>query len=147
MVPVDREIVRALYKPSQWRAARDPREYDRRSIYLIAKRNLRLPFFEVFDAPTLATSCPKREASTHAPQALELLNGRLANDLAAAFADRLRRETGGVPSQAIHRAYALAVGRAPTPKEEALAREFLRDGALEEFALALFNLNGFLYVP
>ena len=79
-----------------------PAERDRRTIYLIAKRNLRLPFQEVFDAPTLATSCPRRETSTHAPQALELLNGRLANDLAAAFAARLRREAGGVPSQTVH---------------------------------------------
>jgi hypothetical protein len=147
MVSVDREIVDSLYKPSQWQVVGDPREHDRRSIYLIAKRNLRLPFQEVFDAPALATSCPRREASTHAPQALELLNGRLANDLAAAFAERLRREADGVPSQAVHRAYRLAMGRPPTPREEALALEFLRDGALREFTLALFNLNGFLYVP
>jgi hypothetical protein len=147
MVPMDRAIVQALYKPSQWQVARDPAEYDRRSIYLIAKRNLRLPFMEVFDAPTLATSCPRREASTHAPQALELLNGRLSNDLAEGFAARLRRETDGVPSQVIHRAYLLAIGRPPTPREEVVALEFLRDGPLEEFALALFNLNGFLYVP
>jgi cytochrome c553 len=147
MVPVDRAIVEALYKPSQWQVPRDRAQHDRRSIYLIAKRNLRLPSLEVFDAPTLATSCPRREASTHAPQALELLNGRLSNDLAAAFAARLRREAAGVPSQIVHRAYALALGRPPTPREEALALEFLRDGPLEEFALALCNLNGFLYVP
>jgi Protein of unknown function (DUF1553)/Protein of unknown function (DUF1549)/Planctomycete cytochrome C len=147
MVPVDRAIVQALYKPSQWQVARDATEHDRRSIYLMAKRNLRLTMLEVFDAPALATSCPRREASTHAPQALELLNGPLANELAAAFAERLRRETGGVPSQAVYRAYLLSLGRPPTPREEALAREFLRDGALREFTLALFNLNGFLYVP
>jgi hypothetical protein len=147
IVPVDRGIVQALYKPSQWKVDRDPAEHDRRSIYLLAKRNLRLPFQEVFDAPTLATSCPRREASTHAPQALELLNGRLANELAAAFAGRLRRETGGVPSQIVHGAYWLAMARSPTPREEALSLEFLRDAPLEEFTLALFNLNGFLYVP
>ena len=49
----------------------------RRSVYLIAKRNLRLPFMEVFDAPDVQISCPRRESSTHAPQALELLNGDL----------------------------------------------------------------------
>ncbi len=69
------------------------------------------------------------------------------DDLAEGFAARLRRETDGVPSQVIHRAYLLAIGRPPTPREEAVALEFLRDGPLEEFALALFNLNGFLYVP
>ena len=55
----------------------------------MAKRNLRLPFFEVFDAPALLTSCARRESSAHAPQALELLNGALSNDLAASFAHRL----------------------------------------------------------
>ena len=52
--------MRALYKRSQWQVARDPAEHDRRSIYLVAKRNLRLPMLEVFDAPSLTTSCPRR---------------------------------------------------------------------------------------
>ena len=88
-------LVKLLYKPSQWQVARDPAEHDRRSIYLFAKRNLRLPFLEDVRRPDPGDSCPRRESSTHAPQALELLNGRLSNDLAAAFADRLARETGG----------------------------------------------------
>ena len=147
MVPVDREIVQLLYKPSQWQVARNATEHDRRSIYLIAKRNLRLPFLETFDAPALLTSCPRRESSTHAPQALELLNGRLSNDLAAAFARRLESETGGDPERVIPRAYLLALGRLPTPVERALSLEFLRQQPLREFTLAVFNLNGFLYVP
>ena len=68
MVPVDPELTKLLYKPSQWQVpARDPAEYDRRSIYLFAKRNLRLPFMETFDAPASLTSCARRESSTHAP--------------------------------------------------------------------------------
>ena len=117
MVPVDPDMIRLLYKPSQWKVARDAAEHDRRSIYLIAKRNLRLPFLEVFDAPALMTSCGRRESSTHAPQALELLNGRLANDLAASFARRLEAESGGDPSKVVSRAFALALGRAPTDRE------------------------------
>ncbi len=53
MLPVPQGIVDQLYKPSQWQVARDEAERDRRSIYLIAKRNLRLPFLEAFDAPAL----------------------------------------------------------------------------------------------
>ncbi len=147
MVPVAPGIVSLLLKPSQWQVARDESEFDRRSIYLIAKRNLRLPFMETFDAPALLTSCSRRESSTHAPQALELLNGPLSNELAGAFADRLRKETGGESRCAVDRAYRLALGRPPTPREQALALEFLRDQPLTEFTLALFNLNGFLYVP
>jgi hypothetical protein len=146
MVPVDPEIVALLNKPGQWQVAKDPAEFDRRSIYLHAKRNLRLSFMESFDAPALQTSCPRRESTTHAPQALELLNGRLSNDLAESFARRLEDETGGVPEQVVHRAYALATGRAPTPEELRLSLDFVRDQPRKEFALAIFNLNGFLYV-
>jgi hypothetical protein len=89
LVPVDQELVDSLYKPSQWEVTKDRHEHYCRSIYLIAKRNLRLPFMEVFDQPALQTSCARRESSTHAPQALRLLNGKLANELAEAFAQRL----------------------------------------------------------
>ena len=147
MLPVDPGLVKLLYKPSQWRAAASLEEQDRRSIYLFAKRNLRLPFFETFDAPTSLSSCARRESSTHAPQALELLNGRLSNDLAAAFAGRLTRESGGDPGRLVDRAFRLALGRPPTPEEREIALEYLRDQSPDEFALAMFNLNGFLYVP
>jgi hypothetical protein len=147
MVPVDPELVRLLYKPSQWMVAATPREHDRRSIYLMAKRNLRLPFMETFDAPALLTSCARRESSTHAPQALELLNGRLSNDLADAFARRLEREAGPEPTRIVDRAFLLALGRPPTADERTLSLAFLREQPLKEFALAVFNLNGFLYVP
>ena len=147
MVPVDPALTKLLYKPSQWRAASNRDEYDRRSIYLFAKRNLRLPFLEAFDAPTALASCARRESSTHAPQALELLNGPLSNDLAAAFAGRLAREAGTERDRLVDRAFRLALGRPPTPDELAISLEYLRDQAPEEFALAMFNLNGFLYVP
>ena len=146
MVPVDPQLVKLLYKPAQWQPPRSATENDRRSIYLIAKRNLRLPFMEAFDAPALQTPCARRESSTHAPQALELLNGRLSNDLAAAFARRIEAEGARDPQRMVARGYALALGRAPTEMERALALAFLREEPAKEFALALFNLNSFLYV-
>jgi hypothetical protein len=146
MVPVDDELVNLLYKPSQWQVARQPGDQERRSIYLIAKRNLRLPFMEVFDQPALLTSCARRESSTHAPQALELLNGKLANGLAAQFGARLAKESRGDPVQIVERAFWLALGRAPRREERLTATAFLRDQPVKEFALGLFNLNAFLYV-
>ena len=146
IVPVEEELVKLLYNPYQWKVAEDPQQHVRRSVYLIAKRNLRLPFMEVFDQPALLTTCARREASTHAPQALELLNGRLSNQLAGHLAERLQREVGGDPTQQVERAYLLAAGRAPTDDELRLGVEFLADQPLKEFALAVFNLNAFLYV-
>jgi hypothetical protein len=146
MVQVDPELVKLLYKPSQWQVTRARTDHDRRTIYLFAKRNLRLPFMDTFDAPALQSSCYRRESSTHAPQALELLNGRLANDLSQSFASRLRQESGGETPRTVDRAFRLALGRAPTDSERNSALAFLQDQPLEEFALAIFNLNGFLYV-
>jgi hypothetical protein len=146
MVPVEEELVELLYNPSQWQVTPDENEHNRRSIYLIAKRNLRLPFMEAFDAPALQTSCPRRESSTHAPQALALLNGRFANEMAAAFARRLGQECGDDPPRLVERAFWLALGRRPTDSERELSVEFLADQSLKEFALAVLNLNGFVYV-
>ncbi len=101
---------------------------------------------EAFDAPALQSSCSRRESSTHAPQALELLNGRLSNDLARSFASRLRAESPSAMPEAVDRAFRLALGRAPTDLERASSLAFLRDQPLEDFTLALFNVNEFLYV-
>ncbi|MDA1052314.1 MAG: DUF1549 and DUF1553 domain-containing protein [Planctomycetota bacterium] len=146
IAPVDQELVDLLYKPSQWEVTADEREHHRRSIYLIAKRNLRLPFMEVFDQPDLQTSCARRESSTHSPQALEMLNGKLSNQLAEAFADRLRQEAGSPASYQVELAFRLAAGRKPSSKEREAALLFLEEQSLREFALAMFNLNAFLYV-
>jgi hypothetical protein len=146
VLPVDADQVHLLYSPAQWVVTPDVREHDRRSVYLLAKRNLRLPFLEAFDQPDAQTSCPRRETSTHALQALELLNGKSANDLAESFARRLRREAGPDPTRQVERAYLLAAGRPPTVRERERAVRFLKDQPLREFALAVFNLNAFLYV-
>jgi len=150
MVPIDPELVLMLKRPQYWVATRDKSEYLRRTIYMIYKRNLRLPFEEVFDAPDTLLSCPRREQSTHAPQALELLNGQTSNELAAAFAARLMKERS-TPAERVDYAWRLAAGRLPTPAERALVSKFLAGKAddpevVKEFALAVFNLNAFLYV-
>ncbi len=150
IVPVEPEMIKLLYKPSQWAITKDASEHNRRSVYLMQKRNLRVPFMEVFDAPDLQISCPRREQSTHAPQALELLNGDLSNRLAESLAARLSTEAKTNAAR-IDLAWRLATGRLPNPAERALAAKYLvansKDpNALREFALAVFNLNAFLYV-
>jgi hypothetical protein len=146
VVPVDGDLVGLLYDPGQWKVTADTSEHNRRSVYLLSKRNLRLPFMEVFDQPDATTSCPRRAASTHALQALELLNGPTSHRLADAFARRLEREAGSDHARQIERAYLLAVGREPTERENQLAMKFLEKQPLRAFALAVFNLNAFLYV-
>src|SRR5450432_2658339 len=143
MVPIDPGLVLMLKRPQYWVATRDKSEYDRRTIYMIYKRNLRLPFVEVFDAPDTLLSCARREQSTHAPQALELLNGQTSNELAAAFAERILQERT-TTAERVDYAFRMAAGRLPTASERALALKFLADAPadsarVKEFALAVFN--------
>ena len=146
IVPIEPELTKLLYKPWQWVVNPDPKQFYRRSIYLFEKRNMRLPFMEVFDTPDRQLSCERREESTHAPQALELLNGTFSQEMAAAFADRVIEAVGPSHEKQVDRAYALALGRPPDPAERKAALQFLRDSPLREFTLAVFLLNDFLYV-
>ncbi len=146
MIPIERELVDALYKPTQWQVHPDPSEHKRRSIYLIAKRNLHLPMMEAFDAPDGVVSCPRRESSTHAPQALELLNGRFSNDQAEVLAEKLKKRSGGKLERMVDEAYLLLAGRKPNVKERQIGIEFAKQVSAKEFALGMLNLNAFLYV-
>lgn len=146
IVPIESELVNLIYKPSQWAVTPDAAEHNRRSIYLFHKRNMRLPFLEVFDSPDALLSCARRESSTHAPQGLELLNGTLTRQASVALADRLVAEVGKSKSRQIDRAFQLALGRLPGRKEKAASLRFLADSPLREFTLALFASNDFLYV-
>jgi len=101
----------------------------------------------------MLVSCPRREVSTHAPQALEMLNGEFANAQAKALSERLLKEAGPNPKRQIDLAYRIAIGRPPKEQEMKLALEFLKAQtpleaarAREQFALAMFNLNAFLYM-
>jgi hypothetical protein len=123
----------------------DTKEYTRRSVYLFARRNLRDNFLEAFDLPDSNLSCPKRERSTTAPQALALLNSTDVLDTAKALATRLTKEAK-TADERITLAYRLTLGRAPAAKEMERAKAFLKDSPLSELCRALFSLNEFVYL-
>ena len=123
----------------------DATEHTRRSVYLFSRRNLRDPFLEAFDLPDSNNSCPKRERSTTAPQALALLNSADALATAKALAARLTREAD-TESARVALAYRLVLGRNATPAEHARAAAFLAESPLSELCRALFNLNEFVYL-
>ncbi|MGL4552941.1 MAG: DUF1553 domain-containing protein, partial [Gemmataceae bacterium] len=128
-----------------WKADEDVRERDRRSVYVVARRNLRYPLFEAFDQPDLCQSCAKRLSTTTAPQALTLINGSLPKAQARAWAERLRG-LGGDPDVLVPAAYRMAWGRAPDAEETRLGREFLGRHSLADLCHALLNTNAFLYL-
>ena len=79
----------------------DPAEHNRRSIYLQMKRSLPLPMLEIFDAPDTAASCPRRETSTVAPQALALMNSEFMLAQARAVRRPAPKQAGDNPEASV----------------------------------------------
>ena len=99
--------------PELWPLAPDKTEQFRRSLYLLNKRTVRLPMLANFDQPDAMTSCPQRPVSTHALQALTLMNSGFMQEQSTMFAQRLERECAGEQGCEVRRAYKLTLGRAP----------------------------------
>jgi hypothetical protein len=141
---------------SIWGVAR-PEDLGRRSIYIKVKRSLLLPMLVAFDLADSDLTCPSRFATTQPSQALALLNGRWAHEMAEHFAARLREFAPDQLEQQVRRALVLTTAQTPTDEEVREDLDFLhslaeslngdRDRALQLYALLLWNTNAFLYVP
>lgn len=157
---------------STWPLSADPKEWNRRGIYILVRRNFAFPMFEAFDRPDNAVSCPKRDVTTVAPQALWTLNNGTAFQQAEAFAARLVQEEGNSPPAWVERAWRLALARPPIDQEKRQALQLMdslaqhkarpedwqvlpaplapvplpRAAALVKLCLAVFNLNEFTFV-
>src|SRR5439155_23984458 len=91
-----------------WPVTADPKERDRRSVYVFVRRNLRYPLFQAFDMPDTHEPCARRTLTTTAPQSLMLLNDDVVLELAQSFAGRLLGPTkdgaggAGAPGTTTH---------------------------------------------
>ena len=151
LTPIEPEVYDLIFTEGEpdnlWPVTPDESQHRRRSLYLLNRRTVRLPFLANFDQPDTMTSCAMRPTSTHALQALSLLNSDFMQDQAKAFADRLRTECGDDRGCAVESAYSFALARQPTSIEQTLASEFLSDSQLSDLCLALLNRNEFVYRP
>lgn len=158
MAPLPDELLATLL-PGQWKATENPEEIHRRSVYLFVRRNLRYPLFEVLDRPDTNASCPRRNVSTTAPQALAMLNSELSFSAARELASYIAGRAPDDLVTQVHLLYERTLGQPPTDRELAAGVAFLRasaegrsavtDGspaALVDLCLAIFNLNEFVYV-
>jgi len=141
------ELSKLSSKGAVWPVSPRAEDRARRSLYVFVRRNLRYPFFEVFDRPDTNASCPRRPVTTIAPQALSLLNSRLAHDSAQALAGRAARDVGQNRGDPIDRISRIAFGREADAVERRIMNEFLAgDDSLYHLCLALLNTNAFIYV-
>jgi hypothetical protein len=116
-----------------------------RSIYLIQKRTLRLPWLETFDLPENTVSCPKRDTSIVAPQALALLNGELNVAASQALANKVKATKLTLFSQ-IEGLFQAVLARRPNAEELSQSQAFLVNRDLAELANVLLNSNEFVFI-
>ncbi len=112
-----------------WTRSASAADRNRRSIYVFVRRNLKYPLFDAFDQPDTNTTCPERNISVNAPQALMLLNSDLVLDHARSLAGRVLATASDRAdlSSLVSQAYRLAFGRKATDAEISRGVEFLRD--------------------
>jgi hypothetical protein len=135
----------------------------RRSVYLQQRRTQLASLLEVFDTPSIVTTCTRRQPSTVPLQSLSLLNSDFVAVRAARLVDRLGPgcDHCSQDDARIERAFSLVVGRAPTGAERNAAGRFLREQparysslaapeaerrAFIDFCQMLLASNAFLYV-
>jgi hypothetical protein len=111
----------------------------RRSVYLPQFRNALPEMLEVFNAADPSTVTGKRDAGTVAPQALYMLNSPFVIEQSKKAADRLLAENHDNDAARVARAYSLALGRAPTEGEQAVAARFLKDKTQKDGWTAVFH--------
>ena len=136
-------------------------EQNRRSVYLIVKRALKVPLLECLDFANSASPVGVRPNTTTAPQALMLLNDLFVQTQAAALAARLTREAGEREEKQIERAFQIVLQRVPAKAELKAALSLLADqrqraiaeripepgrAALTSFCRGLLNVNEMIYV-
>lgn len=154
--PLEQEVRELIFTEAEvvdlWPVDPDPSQHGRRSIYLHRKRNVHYPMFDAFDSPDAQTPCPIRSVSTHAPQALVMLNSEFAQRAARSFARQLLSLPGSDEDR-IRESFLRCYAREPEEEERVWSLEFVRAAGRPaeerwmDFSLALLNSSEFVYVP
>jgi hypothetical protein len=126
----------------------------RRSVYLLQKRDAPQEMQRIFDGPSAAESCARRNVTTVALQPLYLLNSPAMVARSTAFAERVASLAGDDVSRQAEIAYELALGRPPDNEERRAGEDYLRaaeaaaagPSRLARFCHAILNLNEFAYL-
>ncbi|MFY8199710.1 MAG: PSD1 and planctomycete cytochrome C domain-containing protein [Pirellula staleyi] len=116
-----------------------------RSLYLIQKRTIRIPWLETFDLPENMVSCGRRESSMVAPQSLALMNGSLTLQAAERMAATIQNASTEVEQQ-VSQGFRHALQRDPREDERESCIQFLATRTLVELCLVLLNTNEFGFI-
>jgi len=115
----------AGFNENTWKTSENPRDQNRRSVYIYVKRNNPYPLLDTFDWANPQTVHGKREVTTTAPQALALINSDLVYGWSQVLAGRVLREAGDKDAARIERLFEILYARKPTKQESKTLLAFL----------------------
>lgn len=108
-----------------WRVSDNPKDWNRRSIYISTRRSMPYPLLSPFDMASAEQAHSKRDVTTTPLQALTLLNSPIVFDWSRALAGRIINEAGTSDSKRLERLYQVLFGRFPDKQEKADLTAFL----------------------
>jgi hypothetical protein len=100
---------------------------------------------ETFDLPENTVSCPKRDTSIVAPQALALMNGEMNVAASQALANKVKAAELTLAAQ-IEGLFQAVLARRPNAEELSQSQAFLVNRDLAELANVLLNSNEFVFI-
>lgn len=89
----------------------------RRSIYVLHRRQTPVSLMDAFDQPSMTPNCTERRRSNVATQALHMMNGSMAWELAKYMAGRVIDDADGDRARQVELVYLRALSRKPTEAE------------------------------
>jgi hypothetical protein len=110
---------------NSWKTSDNPRDQNRRSVYVFVKRNNPYPLLDTFDWANPQVVHGKRDVTTTAPQALALINSDLVFGWSQVLAGRVIREAGDKDAARIEQLYQVLYSREPTKAETKTLLAFL----------------------
>jgi hypothetical protein len=115
----------AGFNENTWKTSENPRDQNRRSVYIFVKRNNPYPLLDTFDWANPQVVHGKREVTTTAPQALALINSDLVYAWSQSLAGRVLREAPDKDGARIARLFEILYSREPTKAEAKTLLAFL----------------------
>ena len=138
LLPYNSNATNSTYN-AVWNASKDPKDQNRRSLYIFVKRSLAYPMLDVYDWANASQVHSKRNVTTTPLQALNTLNNDLIFQWSQSLAGRVIREAGNDEQAQFNRLYQILFSRNATAQERSILSAFLNE---HERVIAAKNAEG-----
>lgn len=108
-----------------WEVSKDPKDHNRRSIYVFVRRSVPYPLLQNFDPANPSQPHHKRDVTTTPLQALTLLNSDVVLGWSQALAGKVINEAGKNEADQLDTLYEVLFSRKPNRTERVALKDFL----------------------